>query len=1377
LHFKEELMSKYPAQIDNGTSLPLAVDNFTPVEAKVFNDARSAILAIETELGVKPGGIYSSVKNRLDTIELSIANFPAVQIGGDLGNTGAQPHVIGIRGNPISATAPNVGDALVFQGTAWVPQAISGVLGPASGDLSGTYPNLTVTKLQGNAVINTLLTINQDGYILTWVNASSQWQVKPAPVGFTAGGDLSGTPTSQTLSKLQGKTLSTTLASVGASQDGYTLTWVNGTAEWQAKPDLLDIFDPSSLPLTGWWRDYPHFVFTENWVSQPSAGNSGGKTLYHGASSPGNGALLNAYTTASFDGIYTSTNALEGTAPFTLADTLSTTKWWIAFLFKPSMINAPGDNPTADPAPWASRALAEDSGYGYWGIHLDTAGLHAFANDGAHRDVVLPCSNNVWHYAIAWFDGTHMNLEVDGVVATPTACGTMTGLLGVFRLGDSYSTAHYGGLIAECMTSNTLISAGDRQNIREYFNSRYALDLSNITNIQGKTLGASLASIGSSQDGYALTWVNGSTEWQANPIPAGFTAGGDLTGTTTNQNVVNIHGASVPIAGSLTTGNVLQVTGASVLGYAALNLAGGANYVTGSLPTTNQANQSMVGDVSGTTATSQVDKIKTKTLSASLSSIGSSQDGYALVWVNGSTEWQAKPASGLSGAFVAGGDLSGSNVSQQVVSLTGLGGIVTGPSTALKLGTGPISATGTLRVPKNFLLAARNGADSGDLNLMSLDGSNNLSINTSSVITLASNSITLQAVGNLLHYTNGDIYADGATVKFRGAAHGSSVVLDFASEANPKLTIGSAMASWTMEQADITTASATGAVTTIRAQNATGTTSTGGALVLTSGTGTSTVGSTLVQVGGVTKLSLGPTVSALTGTNSINLQANSAIKLNLDGVGGTAAFSSLSQFLWSSTTGVSTNALAFNFNDTGATSIAFSLGTIPTIKQNDNVTNSGTGAATTIQAQNATGTTSVGGDLVLTSGTGTSTNGNLIGKVGGTAKLTLAATTSDLTSTNQTNITSGSIVLKLFGGASNTAAFQGCNGIYYASTSGVSTTALNYVFVDAGVSTMSWSPTTTATMLQADTAVNGATGKVLTIQAQNATGTTSTGGNLVLKPGTGTSTNGHIELGLGTVATTGTVRVANGFSLVGVGAGAQDIPIIGIAAASNNITIGTQTTGIGVIDIDAGTGGGTRFFTNSIQAFPAASGQSIWFETMALAYTKVFDAAVTSVSISQATHATVAHPFTIQAGNTTTGTGSNLILQSGSGSVSDGDVVIKNAATTTATFKPAGLTLGAGLTVHTATATASPYTIDGYAAKDYTIFVDTTTAMTINLPAPTNGRVVIIKDSTFNAATNNITIVRNGSEKIEGVAASRILSSNGMSITLTSNGTDWFVTG
>lgn len=78
-------------------------------------------------------------------------------------------------------------------------------------------------------------------------------------------------------------------------------------------------------------------------------------------------------------------------------------------------------------------------------------------------------------------------------------------------------------------------------------------------------------------------------------------------------------------------------------------------------------------------------------------------------------------------------------------------------------------------------------------------------------------------------------------------------------------------------------------------------------------------------------------------------------------------------------------------------------------------------------------------------------------------------------------------------------------------------------------------------------------------------------------------------------------------------------------------------------------------------------------------------------------------------------------------------------------------------------------------ANDNVILVNSSsTAVTITLPAPTNGRILKIKDSTGNAGTHNITINPHASETIDG-ASSKVINFNFGSVNLVSDGTNWLL--
>ncbi len=295
-----------------------------------------------------------------------------------------------------------------------------------------------------------------------------------------------------------------------------------------------------------------------------------------------------------------------------------------------------------------------------------------------------------------------------------------------------------------------------------------------------------------------------------------------------------------------------------------------------------------------------------------------------------------------------------------------------------------------------------------------------------------------------------------------------------------------------------TTASGTGATTTIRAQNATGTTSTGGRLTLSSGSGTSADGYITLQSGGVTKLNIysnpaqtqtflefdaavnGPRITqaatlGATGTN-LNIIAQSAATQGgriLLQPGSGAALGTIRML----DGGTGNNAIEFSPLSSGPAQIAFvATVTQPTYTQSSTSTtngaqmrfiaqstsfDTGTGGSVSLEAGAGTGvTTGSGGNTFLSSGTGTTSNGSVSFRVGSTTFMT-------------------------FGPNPN----------------------------PTGALDMNWVSTITAPrIIQASTNVASATGADFTIQAQSASGTTSIGGNLKLRGGTGTSQDGYVSI-------------------------------------------------------------------------------------------------------------------------------------------------------------------------------------------------------------------------------------------------------------------------
>jgi hypothetical protein len=48
-----------------------------------------------------------------------------IQLGGDVGGSTSSPTIISLRGNPLSSATPTTGQAIVWNGSTWIPQTVS----------------------------------------------------------------------------------------------------------------------------------------------------------------------------------------------------------------------------------------------------------------------------------------------------------------------------------------------------------------------------------------------------------------------------------------------------------------------------------------------------------------------------------------------------------------------------------------------------------------------------------------------------------------------------------------------------------------------------------------------------------------------------------------------------------------------------------------------------------------------------------------------------------------------------------------------------------------------------------------------------------------------------------------------------------------------------------------------------------------------------------------------------------------------------------------------------------------------------------------------------------------------------------------------------
>lgn len=213
---------------------------------------------------------------------------------------------------------------------------------------------------------------------------------------------------------------------------------------------------PNSLPLGGWWEaDFA----ASPWVGQNSSGGSGGRNLAEATNPPNTGAI-GGRTGANFDGTNDRLVSANNLSTFIAAAAYS-----VEIVF------------SADTAPAASSPNGRLLSHGpstAWGVDFNTNGIVVYHNDsGGVKTTTKACATGGIHHASIWYDGTNVNVVVDGGTAATTAAGSISGLSSVMRVGNDSTSLFYDGRIAALLMAPSNLGPTARTNLRTYLQARY----------------------------------------------------------------------------------------------------------------------------------------------------------------------------------------------------------------------------------------------------------------------------------------------------------------------------------------------------------------------------------------------------------------------------------------------------------------------------------------------------------------------------------------------------------------------------------------------------------------------------------------------------------------------------------------------------------------------------------------------------------------------------------------------------------------------------------------------------------------------------------------------------------------------------------------
>jgi hypothetical protein len=218
------------------TKKGVLIPRMTQAQRNAIVSPATGLLVFQTD---GTSGFYFYTGTQWTQLTTSATVVPA---GGDLSGTYPNPTISKLQGNAVSATAPTANQLLRWNGTAWTPSsdasAVTSVAtgtgltgGPITSTGTISLANTAVTAgTYGSGTQVPVVTVDAQGRV---TGASNTAITGASPTG-AASGDLSGTYPSPTVGKLQGNPVSST-----APTTNQILRW-NGTA-WAPSLDTAAV--------------------------------------------------------------------------------------------------------------------------------------------------------------------------------------------------------------------------------------------------------------------------------------------------------------------------------------------------------------------------------------------------------------------------------------------------------------------------------------------------------------------------------------------------------------------------------------------------------------------------------------------------------------------------------------------------------------------------------------------------------------------------------------------------------------------------------------------------------------------------------------------------------------------------------------------------------------------------------------------------------------------------------------------------------------------------------------------------------------------------------------------------------------------------------